>query len=113
MSKTYIPKDLDDCFIELKKILYPKCIEDIKNSRKGDIPSFHFGLGRYLRNKWKLWGESRLVDWFNTQGIKHPDDMSGIILDSFWRNINSKPIELEEQIKFYQEYWKKQKDDKE
>jgi len=33
--------------------------------------------------------------------------MSGIILDSFWRQLNGKPIKLDEQIKHYQDYWKK------
>jgi hypothetical protein len=39
-------------------------------------------------------------------GIFHPDDMSGIILDSFWRHLHSQPIKLEEQTAYYQEYWK-------
>jgi hypothetical protein len=33
--------------------------------------------------------------------------MSSIILHSFWRNLNSQPIELDKQITFYEEYWKK------
>ena len=40
-------------------------------------------------------------------GIYHPDDMSGIILDSYHRYLTGKEIKLEEQIKFYQDYWKK------
>lgn len=44
--------------------------------------------------------------WFNQVGIYHPDDMSGIILDSFWRKLNNKPIGLDEQIKYYQDYWR-------
>src|SRR5262249_54668776 len=44
------------------------------------------------------------------KGIHHPDDMSGVILDSFWRHLNSKPIELDKQIASYEEYWKKTKE---
>jgi hypothetical protein len=62
----------------------------------------------WMRNNWGLWGGSRLAKWFNNQGVKHPDDMSGVILDSFWRHLNDKPIKLEEQVKHYQDYWKKQ-----
>ena len=104
----YVPKDLDDCFIQLKTLLKPEDIERMKNGTEDDMSLYHMGLGTGLRNDWGLWGDSRLAKWFNAQGITHPDDMSGIILDSFWRHLNSKPIKLEEQVKYYQDYWKKQ-----
>ncbi len=106
--EVYVPKDLEDCFTELKKLLKPEDVEKMKNGREEDMAGYHFGLGMWMRNNWGLWGDSRLTQWFNTQGIKHPDDMSGIILDSFWRHLNQKPIKLEEQVKYYQDYWKKQ-----
>lgn len=107
-KELYIPKDLEDCFVQLKKMLDPSEIENIKAGTEDDIIRYHFSLGMWMRNNWKLWGGSRLATWFNTQGIEHPDDMSGIILDSFWRHINQKPIKLDEQVKYYQEYWKEQ-----
>ena len=60
-----------------------------------------------MRNNWALWKGSELSRWFNEKGIHHPDDMSGIIFDSFWRHLNNQPLKLEEQIKYYQDYWKK------
>jgi len=60
----------------------------------------------WLRNNWQLWGGSRLSKYFNNLGIFHPDDMSGIILDSYHRYLTDKEIKLEEQINFYQEYWR-------
>ena len=109
MSKKYIPKNLDDCFVELNKILESKEIEYIKNMLEKDIILLHNDLGRYLRNIWGLWSESRLCEWFNQQGVHHADDMSGIILESFWKKLNLKPIKLKSQIKFYKNYWKKHK----
>jgi hypothetical protein len=44
-------------------------------------------------------------------GIGHPEDMSGIILDSYHRHLNNKEIKLDEQIKFYKNYWEKAKAD--
>ncbi len=108
---TYIPKDLEDSFVELKKILDPKLIEDIENMKEEVISGMHHGLGRHLRNNWGLWNDSVLAKWFNEKGIHHADDMSGIILDSFWRHLHSEPIKLDEQIKFYQYYWEKTNND--
>ncbi len=107
-DKMYIPRDLDDCFIQLKKLLSPEDIEKIKNGTEDDLHKYHFGLGMQMRNGWGLWAGSRLAKWFNARGIEHPDDMSSIILVSFWRHLNQKPIELEQQVKFYQDYWNKQ-----
>ena len=105
----YIPKDLDDSFAELKKMLHPDFVKEFKVGTEDDTAMHHFGLGIWMRNNWGLWGGSRLAKWFNAQGIKHADDMSGIILDSFWRHLNNKPIKLDKQVKYYQDYWKKQK----
>ena len=107
-EEIYIPKDLADCFSELNKMLKK---EDIDKIKLGEIKpiDMHFGLGMGLRNFWRLWGGSRLAKYFNKMGIYHPDDMSGSILDSYARNIRGEPIKLEEQINYYQEYWKKVK----
>lgn len=105
MAETYIPKDLDDCFKTLVKLFSPEEIEKVKNKTEENMNSYHHGTGRWLRNEWGLWQESKLVKWFNEKGVYHADDMSGIILASFWREINSEPIKLDEQIKHYQDYW--------
>src|SRR4051812_25886021 len=81
---TYIPKDLDDAHQQLLKIFTPKDIAHIKAMKKeGDMIQYHMGLGMGLRNDWGLWRGSRLSQWFNQRGIFHPDDMSGIIFDTF------------------------------
>lgn len=107
-DETYIPKDLDDCFVQLKELLKPEDIEKMKGGAEDDMIEYHFGLGMWMRNNWGLWGGSRLAEWFNARGVQHPDDMSGIILDSFWRHLNEKPVKLDEQVKYYQDYWKNQ-----
>ena len=107
MDDIYIPRDLDDCFVELNKIFTNEDIEKLKNEDEDYMVSYHNNLGRSLRNDWGLWGGSRLKSWFLIRGIEHADDMSGIILDSYWRHLNSEPIKLDEQIKHYQEYWSK------
>lgn len=65
----------------------------------------HFGLGMWIRNNWGLWGESRLVFYFNSICIYHPDDMSTIILDAFWCRLHSEPFNLEEHIQESKNYW--------
>ncbi len=103
----YIPQNLEECFVELNKVLSKEDIETFKNKKEEEIVDYHFGLGMWMRNNWGLWKGSRLAKYFNNMGIFHPDDMSSIILNSFHRHLNNKEIRLEEQVKHCQEYWEK------
>ena len=59
-----------------------------------------------IRNGWKLWaGTSKISKFFRDLGVHHPDDMSSIILTSLHRKLNKKPIQLEEQVRYYRDYW--------
>ncbi len=111
-EEIYIPKDLNDCFSELNRLLKK---EDIEKIRSGEIEpiEMHFGLGMGLRNNWGLWGGSRLAKYFNVMGIHHPDDMSGIILDSYARHLKGEPLKLDEQVGYYKKFWEQMKENEE
>ena len=99
----YIPKDLEDCMKELEKTLPRKLKLEIKH---GDSTiKYHLNLGMWIRNNWGLWQGSRLAAYFNSMGIKHPDDMSAIILNSFHRHLNGQPARLKEMVNFYKMFW--------
>jgi hypothetical protein len=97
-NSVYIPKDLSECFDELEKRLDQTLIDEMKAVTESEMSKYHFGVGMWMRNNWGLWGESRLAKYFNSLGVYQPDEMSGIILTSFWRHLNNQPIKLEEQI---------------
>ena len=104
-DKVFIPEDLESAFKELSSMLSPILIDEMKNNSEEDMIQYHRGLGMWLRNNWGLWGSSKLSNYFKNIGINHPDDMSGIILDSYWRKLNDVPINLDQQVKYYQDYW--------
>lgn len=72
------------------------------------LSSSHFNLGMSIRNLWGLWQEdSDLHKYFKEKyGIWHADDMSGIILTSFHRELNHKEWNVKKQVDFYKKYWK-------
>ena len=67
---------------------------------------YHMGLGLWLRNNWGLWHESRLARYFDQLGIYHADDMSGLILETFWCKLHDQPFKIEDRASESQEYWK-------
>lgn len=102
----YIPENLEDCFVQINSFWSDSTKVQVKIWEEREfVGKAHMGFGMWMRNNWSLWGGSRLSKYFNEFGIHHPDDMSGIILVSYHRHLNHKEIKLEEQIKYYQDYW--------
>lgn len=91
INGVYIPKDIEDCCVQLDKILSEEDKEYIKGLLKEDVlKHLHFGLGMWIRNNWGLWGGSRLQQYFFDKKIDHPDGMSGEILRAYYNWLNKK-----------------------
>ncbi len=106
----YIPVDLEDCFRQINSFWTDSLKTEIKTWTEGEFSGrAHMGFGMWMRNNWQLWGGSRLSKYFNDMGIYHPDDMSGIILTSYYRRLTLTDIRLKKQVNYYQDYWKKAK----
>jgi len=104
-----IPKDLESAFAELNKILPPHDIKTIKKGTEDDTNKYHHSLGRGMRNNWMLWeGTNELCMYFHKLGITHADDISGIILTSYYRHLHNQSLDIKEQVKIYLDYWKMQ-----
>lgn len=103
----YIPKNLDETYTELNKLLKRKHKNNLfKNEESEFLTSQHFRLGKYIRNEWGLWRLSRLYLWFKDKGVTHPDDISAIILKYYFRKNKNIEFNLSNEINYYQEYWK-------
>lgn len=97
----YVPRDLDDAMTELGRMLSDESAAAFARAGEEDVGRYHFGLGWWLRNCWGLWSDSRLAGFFKSLGVAHPDDMSAILLTSFWRRSNDQPLRLAEQVASY------------
>lgn len=98
--------------------------EDMKNIlayTEGEATTqLHHRYGRYLRNEWFLWwfedhkyetwpkSKPEIVKYFNEIDIFHADDMSSIILTSFFKRIHNLPLDIEEQVERYKSHWRNQ-----
>ncbi len=103
-----IPKNLGECFDELKKWGEGDSSEllEFKATPEKDVrATYHHNLGRNIRNEWGLWKKSDLFKYFENMGLHHPDDISGVILITFHRHLNGKELQLAEEIQVYKKYW--------
>ena len=83
----YIPKDIDEAIDSLDEIISPEDKRYITDSLS--LEDFgarcHHGLGTWIRNNWGLWGGSRLQRYFVDKNVYHPDEMSGEILNAYYK----------------------------
>ena len=100
------PADLEEAHVRLLQKLDAATVEAMRSGSEADMAMYHFGLGMWMRNNWGLWGESRLRKHFCEMGVKHADDMSSIVLDTFWCKLNDKPFRLPERVAYFDAYWK-------
>jgi hypothetical protein len=101
------PASLEEAVTQLTKILPDTTQQKVLSMTEEEfLGGSHFGLGMWIRNNWGLWRGGELAKEFETKGIFHPDDMSGIILTSYYRQLHNQDWKVDEQIKYYQDYWK-------
>lgn len=73
----------------LKSELSDEDLNRIRISSDEDLILLHHGLGTSIRNRWIHGGrDPELVKFFRERGIRHPDEMSMIIIYSLWSRLN-------------------------
>lgn len=108
---------------QIKYANLEKEIRKIHQQMEADLPkeslekAEHFGAGLSIRNSYNLWKKNTPVrNEFEKVGVTHPDDMSGIIMETYIREKRGVPFNLHRLTKlssgFYeakdkQEYLKK------
>ncbi len=105
----YIPKDLEDAFVELNKRIDAESKAKFKSvSEEEAVHKLYFSLGRWVIENWGFYGGSRLSHYLKELGIAHPEDMAQFIIVSYHRNLNRKELKIKEQVQVYQEKRKKE-----
>lgn len=102
------PQNLDEVFMYLDKdwnALHRLQFKTMPESKA--VASEHFSTGLWIRNNW-IRGKRNppLIKYFKSIGLYNPDDISGVILSSYHRKLNNKPLNLEVQVNEYTAYWK-------
>ncbi len=108
-NKRKTPETLEECHEWLTTNLRPEEILEIKNSSLSGLCKYHHTMGRWIRNHWKLWEGGELKSHMESLGFTHPDDMSSVILDSFWSKLNGQVFDTKKAAEEYADFWEKSK----
>jgi hypothetical protein len=110
----YIPENFDESLKQLEKITPDSTKARIRTMIEDDfVIKTHFSTGLGIRNNWLynryLLGlivtKSDLRKDLMSKGLYQNDDMSSVILRSFYRKLNNKEILLPQQIKDVNQFY--------
>lgn len=103
--------NLDDCFKAFDEEL--NSLERARFMLTPEDNVHEFGGGscvsdNLMANIYGRWDDCELVKFFHRNGIDDERDMTGIILQSYWRHLHKRPINLEKQIRDHIWAWRMQ-----
>lgn len=104
-----VPSTLEEAFSALDALFTPADRDAFmhKTERRAVVDA-HMSAGLYIRNVLFRTGGSPLVGMLREKGARALDDASSMVLVSYWRHLNGKPIELEQQGACYERWWAEQ-----
>lgn len=108
INGVYIPKDLEEAFMELDRLSPPESLQKIRVEDENFIAKkLHFGLGRWMAINWNFDEGSRFSHYLTRLGLLYRDEMIDFMLISYHRYLNQRPMEVEQRVKTYVEKRKK------
>lgn len=104
INGVYIPKDLNDAFLELNTLSDQEGKTKFRLGEEDIVAKkLHFGLGRWMAVNWNFEDGSRMSHYLTSLGLRYTDDMIDFMLRMYHRYLNNKPLDAEKTAKSYQE----------
>jgi hypothetical protein len=90
-----IPGTLQDCYARLDAELSPREKQSILQPGGADVRWLHFGLGRWIRNKWLHTGNKRILKLFTDRNFLETDMMSDWIVDGYTWHLRGRDLDID------------------
>ena len=99
------PKTLEEALNALDRGSSGAVVLKMRSRDESVTIELHETLGLWIRNSWGLNGHYGLLyQDLSAHGLSYADDMSAVILTSWWRHIHREPLNLEEQVARHNEF---------
>lgn len=97
VQRCAIPKDLQQAHDILSLRMDPSLIAVFRSSTQQEVVAYNTSVGRWIRNSWGLWNGGPFRDYMRRLGLRHPDDMSELVLVTFSRDLRGAPLGVEKE----------------
>ena len=87
---------LKECFEVLEQELPGTTLAEMRSGTLDDMILYHHGVGTWIRNRWR--SGDPLPQELGSLLPMHLDDLSGLVLDTFWCHLHGLPVRIEEHV---------------
>lgn len=89
-----VPLEFQPVFMALDTRLTRGQRDTMRTALRDSSWMYHMSVGLMIRNEFGLWRGGPLQSYFLARGVKHPDDMSGIVLEAYGSYLRGEPIDV-------------------
>ncbi|PZM80349.1 MAG: hypothetical protein DKT66_13880 [Candidatus Melainabacteria bacterium] len=96
------PRTLEECFASFDKELSAAQVAKFKNSKEDHLGIYgggHIITDSMMCDVYSKWGMEALNRYFAAVNVTDPCEIDGIVLDSYWRHLNHKPLVIDQKIR--------------
>ncbi|WP_407353289.1 DUF6794 domain-containing protein [Luteimonas sp. R10] len=86
-------------FEQISAELSPQDKNHLLEAAPRDIILMHHGFGTAIRNRFGLWHDNDLTRFFKSNGVDHPDSMSGPFITGLIGYLEGRNVLMTEEIK--------------
>jgi len=109
----YIPEDMGDAFLQLNKLIDKDSKEKFQSAPEDvAVRKLHFSFGRWMIYNWQFYDGPRLSHSLKQLGIHHPDDMASVLIRTYHRYLNKKPLNIKDQVEAIEARKEKEREEK-
>lgn len=88
-------------FKQLEEEMPAEAKEELLALPREQYIRLHFGLGKAVRNRFGLWGDNEITQFFHQNGVDHPDDMSMPFIGGFVEHLQGHNVDMVKAIETY------------
>jgi len=97
-SRCDVPRSLGEAHDALARLLAPELVRELASRPEEQVRADGLRIGLWMREFWGLWNRGALRDHLAGLGLLHPDEMSELVLVTWWRHIHDRPLRVDEEV---------------
>ena len=92
------PTNIAEAVNALDDLVSAESRKRVRDLDRSDLIREHFGVAGLVRNTWLYEEDSPLRDYFESEGIDHPDTMSAVVVQAYWMRLHELAIDEEKKL---------------
>jgi len=93
-----VPRTLGEAHDALARLVAPELVRELARRPEDEVLADGLRIGLWMREFWGLWNRGALRDHLAGLGLLHPDEMSELVLVTWWRHIHDRPLRVDEEV---------------